>query len=638
MRKILISILLLILPLVAINAQGQPDQYRRSSVYNILLQHPAQKYVNEVREVYYEQPLNDKFNDHSLSILSVLSSEEKTFQNIEDITQFLNDNHVAQRLVAKWFDREKETGTFDPVLISQRGYYNASQLDLELSALTKRNTAMLADAGEELISNTFVVVYDIVYIDKEEQAQKAKRVLGVFADIADVVGGAFGAGSIGSSISSLVKSTVDLAGSISDMISGFAVKITTHLYQLEWNNDVANTFYSDYYLGRGEIDMVKSSSWRNSGDYFKLKYIDSRSVRSGKTVARGLYSPQDVIRKVVYRALDESICDLQESNEVFRSKFPIVKVDGNKVYAYAGMKEGIEPTKVYEVLEQTFKNNSTVYKRVGVIKPVSNEILDNRYMAKEEEAEGAELKYTTFEIKKGGNFYPGLLIREGISNSLNGKTITNDENLDILVPPTPAKSTLVKAETQISASQKEEQPYTRTLSPKLKEKIPTQSINGYEGRTFIMANVGMDFADISNFSSNMVNAGIMGGWAKRFGFYIKGKYNFASVQPYSNSYSYEVWTTGESKISTFSVTAGGIFRFIPAGYIYLGAGYGQRKLFWEDIDRRWVEIADGSAGPFCADLGVGFFLGKVSLSVGASAFIGERFIDVMPEIGIGVNF
>ena len=37
---------------------------------------------------------------------------------------------------------------------------------------------------------------------------------------------------------------------------------------------------------------------------------------------------------------------------------------------------------------------------------------DNRYMAAEEGAYGADLKATTFVKVSGGNFYPGMLVRE----------------------------------------------------------------------------------------------------------------------------------------------------------------------------------------------------------------------------------
>ena len=52
------------------------------------------------------------------------------------------------------------------------------------------------------------------------------------------------------------------------------------------------------------------------------------------------------------------------------------------------------------------------YKRKGTIKPVKGKIWDNRFMAKEEGAENSDLGFTTFTKVSGGDFYPGLLVRE----------------------------------------------------------------------------------------------------------------------------------------------------------------------------------------------------------------------------------
>lgn len=77
------------------------------------------------------------------------------------------------------------------------------------------------------------------------------------------------------------------------------------------------------------------------------------------------------------------------------------------------MKEDITQDSRYEVLEQVINDKGiTSYKRVGVIKPVAGKIWDNRFMAVEEGAENATLGFTTFEKVSGGDFYPGMLIRE----------------------------------------------------------------------------------------------------------------------------------------------------------------------------------------------------------------------------------
>ena len=42
----------------------------------------------------------------------------------------------------------------------------------------------------------------------------------------------------------------------------------------------------------------------------------------------------------------------------------------------------------------------------------TNLIWDNRYMASEEQAYGSDFGFTTFRKVSGGDFYPGMLIRE----------------------------------------------------------------------------------------------------------------------------------------------------------------------------------------------------------------------------------
>ena len=118
-----------------------------------------------------------------------------------------------------------------------------------------------------------------------------------------------------------------------------------------------------------------------------------------------------MIRKACQRAIDDNIVDLQKKFEQFRVKTPITSISPT-ITAQIGMKEGVSSESRYEVLEVIDNNGSMEYKRVGVIKPVPTMIWDNRFMAMEEGAYGADLGATTFIVESGKNFYPGMLIRE----------------------------------------------------------------------------------------------------------------------------------------------------------------------------------------------------------------------------------
>lgn len=388
--------------------------YCRSSWYNILIQHPKQKYANEIQTVYFAKPQSDKFNDHSLDVKAVAADGE-SYTAIKNVNKFLNKNKVAKRLVAKWFDRDKTNGYCDMNLIFMRGIENASAGDIEISELSKRNKSILEDSGTELIGNTFVLVHDIIYIDKGVRNEKIARNIstgGKFLGILLNTIGEYTGDDTYNTIGNAINTTSQITSVIVDSYEGFRVKIKTHLYRLKWNNEDNDIFYDNYYLDKSYYDKNKFVSWENAN--YDLDYIGSQEVVCGQTVMRGLYDPADIIKKVVYRTIDECVVKLQQNYEEFKIKEPIYKIDDSgKVIVKIGLKEGVSENSKYEVLERIDKGDgNNNYKRVGMIVPIANKIWDNRYMAVEEGAVNAKLEGTSFNVISGSNLYPGLLIRE----------------------------------------------------------------------------------------------------------------------------------------------------------------------------------------------------------------------------------
>lgn len=397
-------------------AQEQDMQYMRSSLYSILVAHPEVKYARQIDYVYLNLPPSDKYENHDLNVRRVEARGAKWVDHLQ-IDEFLERNEVARRMVAKWFDRNSETGVFDVDLVAERGNYNASEMDVQKARMSKRGLAMLSDAGENLIGNTFVTVHDIVYIDKEQQAKVASSILMGIAKVAAVATVVSGGSenSTATAISSYVTASALLGSIIADNLSGFTVKVRTHLYRLNWNDSIADLFYSDYWVDENtpEEERLRRKRLFEESPLFALEYIGSYKHKSQKTVLKGLYSNEDIIRKVCARAMDRSIVGLQQKYEVFKVKTPVIAVENGRIHAKIGMKEGITSSSKFEVLQPVAKEDGTfIYRRVGKISPVKREIWDNRYMAFEEEAVGSERTFTTFKTRSGGPFYQGMLIRQ----------------------------------------------------------------------------------------------------------------------------------------------------------------------------------------------------------------------------------
>jgi hypothetical protein len=322
-------------------------------------------------------------------------------------------------LVAKWFNRDPQTGAFDISVVAERGNYDASLADVALADMSARGRAELADAGEELIGKTFVLVNDITYIDKAERTKAAGGVLKFLGALTSAM------------YDSNVGNTLYAAGAVTEQFGGFSVRITSYLYRLDWNEEVAATFYQDLWNDPSNPDPARAQAFENT-DLFNLKYIGNYSAQRGNVTVQGFQEQTDeaLIRKVCTRALDAAIVELQREYDEFKVAVPIQSVgsDGS-IYVQIGLKEGINEKSRFEVLEQVEDaNGHTSYRRVGTISPVRGEIWDNRFMAAEEanamaaanvkntdpEAAGGDVNLTATKFKKdsGGKIYAGLLVRE----------------------------------------------------------------------------------------------------------------------------------------------------------------------------------------------------------------------------------
>lgn len=395
-------ILLLPLAILAITALGNDQQpentYKRPSLCSFLVSRTDQNMYDRIQSQFLEIPTPDQYNEHDLSIRIVNVGKKANYS--DSITNWLNDNYIASRLVGKWFYRDILTGRCSLDLIKSRGLYNATELDKQLAARSARGKAMLEDAGEELIGNTFVLVHEAHYIDN---AKRSKNV-GTGLRIGGALLGMF----TGIDISDLTDNLADLA----ETFKGFRVKFHTSLYKLEWNDETAGVFYNKMYAY--QPDEAKRKYFEDHRDLFKVRFIGDVESSGSKNSFLGISEehPEIMIRKACCRAIDDNVADLQKKFEEFRVKSPIASVENDLISVAIGMKEGLSISSEYEILEPEEKDGKIKYKRIGTIVPVEGKIWDNRYMAYEEGAVGSDLKASTFKLKSGKMPSTGHFVRQ----------------------------------------------------------------------------------------------------------------------------------------------------------------------------------------------------------------------------------
>lgn len=404
MKKIPTITLLLCFSLsVFSQEESNLDNYKRSSLYTFMVSDLQQEHSQTIQDAFINYPIPDKFNNHNGDLRTLpklvdenLSKKEINELQKDSITQFLFNNAIAKTMVAKWFNRS-ENGGFMMDLIAERGSYNASDIDIKIARQSERGLAMVADAGEELLKNTFVVINNFKYTNKEEVAKKANGFLSVVSSAASA------AGADGVSLAADAASVgVGIAG------KGYVIKTDAHLYRLIWDEETAAIFYNDYWTEDADLDSEKVAAFENS-NIFKLEYIGTETAWADlQSTAFTKKSDVELITVATKKAGDAVIAKLQRAYEVFRTKTPLLS--GDPLSAKIGMKEGLEKGDKYEVLEQIInEEGKTEYKKIGTIKVEKNMIWDNRYLADEENP--SEFEYTSFSGSKN-KYYAGMLIRQ----------------------------------------------------------------------------------------------------------------------------------------------------------------------------------------------------------------------------------
>lgn len=366
---------------------GEQDEYERSSIHVMMIKHPNQKFDELVEQCFLKSPFPERFNNHNLGV-KVISFAEADGEQRRNIEIFMSQVNLGQKMVSKWFNRDRKTGTFNMELVRERGFYNASKTDVDKARASLRGYALLEDAGENLIGNTYLIVNDIKYISKGSGNWFLK---------------AFGSAYLGNA---------DAINNALTSIGGFQALITSYLFRLKWNDDIANEFYTKYYTEDGLVDKKKVEAYNSETNLFKMEFVGKTESKTVEANFKASKDPSQLLVKTLTRALDKNIALLQHSYADFRIKAPLIAKD-EKITAYVGLKEDINKDSKFEVLEkQQDEKGKISYVRVGIIRPIPENIWDNRYMAAEEDEQSSKLKYTTFEKVSGKDFFSGMLIRE----------------------------------------------------------------------------------------------------------------------------------------------------------------------------------------------------------------------------------
>lgn len=434
MRKIGVWIILCVsLSVMAQNRTVTP--YYRNAVTNMMIYHPEDEFGYDVFKIFDKLPDLEKYDSHPVGLRVidnakvkgvsghagdglhrqsygsslVLSASEKE-ANARAIERLLNEAEIGKRMVAKWFNMQGDSLqniTFSTALLEERSDYNATVSDVDKLRYTAEGVSAIRNISEDMLRHSFVLVSDMTYITAEQRAEAAKTTLNVLGAVFDALVG----GNLGNRVA-------EVAGNIADSFMGFKVFTHSYLYQLEWNEDISNYFYSTYYTQTTNPEKVKA--FLRDSTLFKVHYLGEASAVYEKTQTKGKYDRTELLELITCRSLDNNIAELQHQFADFRINTPITTVECDskgKLIGYralVGQKEGIRDNSTFEVLEAKLEKGRVVYSRVALIRPVKNQIWDNRFNAMMENDVDVAVEGTLFKLVGSATkqITKGMIIRE----------------------------------------------------------------------------------------------------------------------------------------------------------------------------------------------------------------------------------
>lgn len=390
---------------------GESEVYRRSSLCIIMLTHRGTEYATEMESVFKNMDLPLRYNQHDIDVKVIPVDKD---QNEYSISKMLSEKDIAKKVVAKWFNRNQYTGNMDMNLIWERGGYNASYEDIKRAQSTVRGTALISDESIELLQNTFILVCDMDYYDKEKTGQG----LAIGAAILSTALGVYGdvqasEGKTDAASAAYVGSALTGVGSVvASDIGGFSVSMNAYLYRLDWSDKTWASICNEYWVDSDtdySTKQSRKSRFDSDKNTFQLEFIGKYHEKSGKTVFKSNSELRSVIRNVCSNTIQKGMKELARKYPVFRPRAPFY-FDNNTLFCRVGTKEDVSPECECEIVEPVKKNGVFTYKVVGTVKPFN---VWNNQNIRFDQYFDPNMKGTPFRLLecRGDVLRPGLLIR-----------------------------------------------------------------------------------------------------------------------------------------------------------------------------------------------------------------------------------
>jgi hypothetical protein len=262
---------------------------------------------------------------------------------------------VAHELVAKWWGIQPD-GTWSDTLLMNLACYSATQNQAANAAETTMGAAnqLYNDLATVTMATTFVTFTKLDFYESEPVAAFVRNIMNMVADMTPSPGD--------------LAVRIAAAATYEAMKEGYTAFTNALLYQLEWNDSIANEFYT-LWTPDNKIDMEKFNAMK-----FNMKFVGATKASQTCLLKKGDKGKgaQPLVQRTIFKTLDKQFADLQMKYEDFRPMVPILGIDAKGgIIADMGTKEGVKVGDKFNILEPVTNDKGvTKYVLKGTVKVV----------------------------------------------------------------------------------------------------------------------------------------------------------------------------------------------------------------------------------------------------------------------------
>lgn len=368
------------------------ESYDRSGMTPILLDFTNDRFADYIRNSAQRISIPIKFDDNSLGVKSISAPYYRdenlsAYSNLSafkpQVKQKLLDERLNYKLLEFWWGIQAD-GSYIADNIQERGMYNATDIDVNKADASKVGRAKLGDAGEKLIGNSYILVYEFREIKTMKEIYDAKD----------------------AAARKKAKKNETEFKPIKRSENGFEGEILAYLYRLSYN-DTIQAYFFDSFTDENLIDLEKLYTvYNNVAEPIKFVSTTSASIEGTQKNNNPLQkTKQQLFDKFVADGISSVISSFGRNLEQFRVKTPVVSE--RPIKAKIGKKEGLTPDKRFFVWEY-YENSKgeTKTRKKAVVR--SKKVHDNT-----NDALGYTGTTNFFQVS-GGKVRNGMILQEKV--------------------------------------------------------------------------------------------------------------------------------------------------------------------------------------------------------------------------------